>query len=471
MAVGATKAPKRKITGVYVHDPRFVGRWRAIAQQTEPPELASATVSFMRRRGRLPRHLASLPGCGATIYEAAGGCWGAGDFNYGWRDWVKIYSFGVAPSAETGGGAFDADERVEDKVEFVFEHVYFAGGLTLQETASATVYSEIVDVAYAAPIRCPGCAASSAETLWIYALMAGTVASPGQPPSVVYTVDGGKNWVDADLGIGSDAAVTFIDMSGHRLMVGFLDGYVRYATVDSKTGVPGAWATVSAGFVAGSGPRDAYVNGREIWLCGDGGYIYHTDDITAGVDSAESGGVTSSDLYRIHGSGNAIVAGGQGGAVICSLDGGLSWTTPTDLPSTSADVMAVWVTDEYLWWLGYQDGDGWYSVSMGEAWSSCCFPGPGSVNAVSDIVFVSAEIGWAAVRTPDRAVIYWTMDGGQSWGVGPRRLAELPTVERYSRLAFPRTRNLSVAANHLVVGGLHANGTDGVLILAKSAEM
>lgn len=465
------------VTGVYVHDPASVGRYKPIATQKEAPELPSATVNFLRRRGVLPRHLTTLGDCPATFYEVSGDCKDLSDFHYGWSDMVKVLSAGVATSADEGGSSFDSDEKIQDDIEFTFEVIYHIGKLTVSEKASTAVYSELVDAVFGSNDRCSDCGPANDGTKWLYALMKNTVASPGQAPSVVYTTDGGLT--RTDLAITSAASTDVpkaIGVVGNKLVVitytAASTGKIFYATINDKTGVPGTWTSTTSGLVSAKSPTDMYIESpRSIWICGDGGYIYHTDDVTQGVDVIVAGTLSSDNLARIDGYDDTIVAVGSNDAVLVSADRGENWSTSTTTPGL-AGLQALCVYDEDRWFVGDSSGDSSYTEDGGNTWTAMTLPGPSLLGSIRDIVFITDEVGFIAASTSaPAAVLFWTNNGGRSWATGEPRLKNIPTVDYFSRIVWPHVQNVNVAVNRIAMVGLHANGSDGVLSLAVSSEV
>ena len=142
--------------------------------------------------------------------------------------------------------------------------------------------------------------------------------SPTFQAEVLYSTDGGTTWTNVNItGLSASAVPSAIDIVGGYLvvLVNSADA-LYYATLDADTGAPGAWTAVTTGFVAAGSPNDLYVaSPTEVWIVGDGGYIYRSRDITAGVAAVVTGTLTSANYRRIHGMDSTIVAVGESGQV------------------------------------------------------------------------------------------------------------------------------------------------------------
>lgn len=477
MTIESTTVPRLGgVSPVIVHDPGSVGRWQTINTQREAPDLPSATVNFLQRRGVLPRHLTTLGDCPATFYEVSGDCKDLSDFNYGWSDKVKVLSAGVATSVDEGGSAFDSDEKVQDDVEFTFETVYHIGRLNVSDRASVTVYSELVDAVYGSNDRCADCGPANDGTKWVYALMKNTVASPGQAPSVVYTTDGGTTWTDDSIdGAASTDVPKAIGIAGNKLVVltyvAASTGAIFYATINDKTGVPGTWTKTTTGLVSAKAPTDMWIeSARSIWICGDGGYIYHSGDITTGVTAVIAGTLSTNNMARIDGFDDTVVAVGANDTILVSADRGENWSTATT-SSGLAGLQALCVYNEDRWFVGDSAGEVACTEDGGNTWATKTLPGPTALAAIRDVVFITDEVGWiAASSSSPAAVLFWTNNGGRSWGLGEPRLKNVPTVDYISRFAWPAVQNVNLAVNRLIMVGLAGNGSDGALLVASSTE-
>lgn len=454
---------------IRVHDPRRRGAYANIGSTVEAPDFDSGSISFMTKHGGIS-WLAGDLSCAQNFYELVGTCRRSDDFLNGWTDFVRVYSGAKANDRSyTGNTAFEDDDGSMTEIEFTYEGgIYDIGGLGFGEQGAVQVEREVVDVVFGSTIDCGNCGVTDDGTGRIYALTKSSGAgSPGTPAEVVYSADGGATWANTNItGLGGTVDPTAIAVVGNFLVV--LDtagnGYY-YAELNTLTGVPGTWTQVTSGFVASRQPTDIYVAGSsEIYFSGNGGYIYKSTDITAGVTAINAGAATTANLQRIHGQDETIVAVGDSGAIVVSTNRSATFATAA-LSPTSATVRALWVLDGYRWWIGTSGGKVYYTLTGGAAWIEQTF---GGAAVIDDIVFATDEVGYIAVRTATPAArLHTTYNGGAAWSssatAGNPRILNFPTFSRANRIAVPQDVPNVTAANNVILGGLSGGGVDGVL--------
>jgi hypothetical protein len=453
-------------------DPLARDRYQLIAQQISPPEIPKATISFARRRGGISWIVGDLS-CPVNFYEQALGCGVAGDFLYGWSDFLTIYSKGLAGARSSKSRSTRVDDNpLMDDVEFSFSAIYDIGGLSFREVAEAAVEREVVDVAFAPGVACSSCGTPSDGTTRLYALTASSGSgSPGTPAEVVWTVDGTTfNNVNIT-GLSGTVTPTGIDIVGNFVVVidTVNNGY-WYSEINRWTGAPTSWAFVSAGFVGGRPPTDIFVAGpNEVYFSARGGYVYRSRNIPFGVTPIHSGSATTANLTRIDGFGSTLVAVGESGTILRSMDRGSTWTTT--FSPTSGTLTTVQVLDQFLYWIGSGTGGVWWTGQGGQSWNLLTLP---SIQAVDDILFATDEVGYLLARAPNltTARLWTTFNGGADWSAsnieGNPRILNFPTFSRGTRLAAPRGVPEVTAANYLAVGGLSAVGVDGRLYIGSA---
>lgn len=474
MVMGDVKDPVRgKFTPVRVHDPRQRGAYRLVGMQTSMPDLTSNTVSFTRRHGGISWIAGDLT-CPNNYYELAGECRRPDDFNFGWSDFMTIYSYGMADDRTYKARASLSDDNMMmDDVNHIYAAVYDIGGMSFTDNITPTK-REAIDAVYGSTVNCGNCGPLDDGTQRIYVLCKSSGAgSPGIPAEVVYTTNHGQSWAAVNItGLAGTQDPTGIDVVGYFLVViDTLGGGYYYAPINPLTGVPGSWTNVTAGFQAGGAPTDIFVvSADEIYFCGNGGYIYRSTDITAGVVAISSASATSVNLTRIDGFEDTLVSVGASGVVIKSLNHGQTWATVTTFP-TSNTLRGVDVRDTYRFWVVGGGGGVWFTMDGGETWAN-----PQSsfqqAQLMDDVVFATDEIGYIIGRAPTltSARLWTTSNGGQSWVAsnvqpGNPRILNFPTYSRSNRIAVPQFTEPGVISNQLVLAGLNADGTNGNIIL------
>ncbi len=454
------------VTPEFAPDPRQPGKWRLIARSISPPDLASASLVMLEKHSGIPRQLQRI-GCKFNLYEPTGNCQDLSDFLRGWSDYVLVYSGALVNDKDLGTRTSrDSDAVIEDTLSLTLADVFPIGALAFGEKAAADVEREVIDVVYGTTVSCQ-CVEG---TEFIYAVETYAEGSPGLPSEVVFTVDGGDTWTNIGIdGMGATELALAIDIVGKYLIVLGEDNYY-WAEINYKTGIPGAFTQVNEGIVGAGSPTDIYVlSPREVFFCGDGGYVYKATDITAGMEAIDEGDATGEDLNRIDGVDETIVAVGDNGAVIKSSNRGRTFATTTESPA-DAILQALAVLDDDRYWVGTAAGEVWWTLDGGEIWTEFAFAGSGA-GAVRDIIFVNDEVGYIAHNTvAPLARIFSTWNGGVDWTNTDPRLLNLPVFDYAGRLAVPDA-DAGIAANNLAVAGLSGGGVDGILLLGIAGRI
>lgn len=464
------------VSPVNVYDPRSRKRYAQAAEAVDPPDFPTWDLRLYEKMGPLPKQFGRR-GCVYNAYSLTGKCNDPADFNRGWGGggYVLVFSRGQVTDVDLGTrSSFDSDEPLEATLSTTGRAVYGVGSLGFGEKAAAQANREVVDVVYGTQVQCSDCGEPNDGTKYAYAIAKSSGGgSPGLPSIVLYTVDSGATWTALDIdGIGASADATAIDIVGDKLVVLVTsESAYYYASINSLTGIPGTFTKVTTGFT--TQPNDLFVSSaREVWFCGQTGYIYFTDDITAGVVTKDAGAATTVSLKRIHGDGaQTIIAVGASGDVIRSINRGVSFTATTYNPSADTNT-AVWVFDQYFFYVGDDAGNVFYTVDGGESWTEIVITGS---TAVNDIVFATPEVGYIAyeVTSPaQRGYLLTTFCGGSLWTTESPRIVQLPTVDSINRIALPTTVvDPQTDANNILCACLADDGSDGLVLQGAASQV
>ncbi len=469
---GVSEQESGGVDPIRVPDPLRQGKYRLIGRKVTPADLAGSTIKMYERHGSIPRQLRGIS-CPLNVYEATGACGDLSNFLGGWSDYVLIYSQGNVTDKDLGDrSSFDADDAIEDSLSVVWADIYPVGSLGFGEQAATQVDREVVDIHYGGGEQCGDCGPTDDGTQKIYAITASSGAgSPGLPAELIYSIDGGANWSQASItGIGATADPVAIDIVGDKVVIltKETNGAIYYATL-SELGVPGTFTKVTTGFVATHAPNDIYVaNPREVYICGDLGYVYKTTDITAGVNVLNAGVATASNLLRIHGKDDCIVSSGASGAIIKSINRGVTFATMAVTPS-GLSIRALACLDARRCWVGTSDGRVFYTLNGGSSWTELTFTGYGT-GQVFDIQFATDEVGFISHSNATPTAALWcTWNGGKDWTNTTPRLANWPTFNRGTRVAIPRSAEAGIASNTIAIGGLAGGGVDGIILIGAAS--
>ena len=473
LMVGDISRPDRGgITALNVNDPYRRGLYRRTGFTIDAPDIPSNTITFRQFYNGVAWYKFRLD-CPINIYESEGLCHDPADFLNGWLT-MNILSQGLSTDRTMAGRTpFDESDVTTTDVGFSWTgDVYSIGGISVGEQGASDATTEVVDIVYGGYQNCANCGTPNDGTKWLYALQQTAGGSSEVNGKVLYNTNFGTGaWAASTItGLSVGSLVSALDIVGNYLvaLVPSEDAYF-ISLINSLTGVPGAWTKVSTGFVAAGTPNDLFVESpSRVYFVGDGGYVYVSTNIAAGVSVLNSGSATSQNLSRIHGDGGVLLAVGASGAVIKSTNKGAAWAlTTTQLSGT---LQAVAVRTQYSLWAGNSAGVVSYSDDQGETWSTLGGLPGAAATGVHDIVWASAEVGYiCASRTGPTAALFATFDGGRSWCEAPSsRLTNTPTFGRPNRLAFPHSPDIMVAANNIAIAGLSGGLTDGVILVGAA---
>ncbi len=457
------------LTPMYKRDPYGKG-WRLVAKSREAPDLPTATLTLNEKIGSVPRNLGTQ--CEFNLYVPVGACKVLSDPLNGW-DYLKILSGASAESLD--GGTIvtsDSSDALTDSYSLQLSAIYNIGQIRFGAVAAGQIDREVIDLVWAGTLECPGCGPGDTGAQRLYAVTVGSGAgSPGLPAEVIYVYfasDGSQTIYEYPLTfLSASEAPTFIDVMGSTLIVGSnAGGSIAYATIDPLTGQLGAFTEVLTGFVASRGPNDIYVaNNYEAFIVGDGGYIYRMTIPALGVTVLNAGATTTQNLTRIHGYGNTIVAVGATASstatILISNNNGRTWALAPSAPTTGT-LNAVQVISGNNYWIG--GASRWNTLNNGATWVEV--PSNG---AVTDILFVTNEIGYTLLTASGAAQIQATFDGGKNWASSTTtnsRIGQWPQTgfAQSGRVAAPINASVEESVGTLAVGGrVGAALTDGVL--------
>jgi photosystem II stability/assembly factor-like uncharacterized protein len=448
------------IEPIFVPDPRRPGLYKLAGRTVSAPELPTMTINWSMQWGGIPRPLLA-PGCEFNVITVYGRCSDLSDLYRGWDSMAMIFS-GMKFSGNMALGAqtaMNTDEALMIGTEATGVAIYPVGALSFGEEATTDVLSQVVSVVYGTDVQCNNCGNANDGSQFIYALTRNNVASPSSPAQLIYSLDGGASWsVSKITGIGSTAEPRYVRIAGNILFVGTNLATMFYTTLNTETGAPTTWNSVTqlTHF------EDAYVQSpTNIWFV-NGTSVYKTSDISVAAVEIDDGGV---NLFRIHGANKTIVAVGNAGEVRFSINNGVTWLT--GIAPAATNLRAISVVDDRNWFTGGANGQLYKTTDRGSNWQTSAIPGAGT-GSISAIVSATREVIWVA-RNNVSAFLVTTIDGGYTWidnTSGSARILNWPTFGSISCLAVPTTVSADVSANYVTVGGLATGGADGVLITA-----
>lgn len=464
MRAGKVTFDQGKNTSVFVPDPNQYGRFDIAGKVIGEPGLPQIDIDAYYTTD-LSELLKLVAGeCDHDIQLHFGLCKNPQDFNAGWDKIMVLEKARATNYSTTDMGALNPAHGgvVTETTKFEGQNLYEIKALSFLERAQAQVNDAVTTLTFCDSPSCGSCGVPSDGCQAIFGCTKSSGGSPGLLGSVVFSTDGGATWFNDPID-SMTAAHTPNDMIcvGQNIIIVSSDsGAIEWAdTTDVVAGIE-TWLEVTAGFVAGHGPKCIFsLNEVNTIMGGLGGYIYRTVDPTSGATSVLDAGVaTTQDLNSISAvDQDNIVIVGKGNAVVVTADGGVVWVSLTG-PAPGVELSAVWMQSLTEWWITGLDGNLYYTLNAGASWARKVFPGSGTGSAY-DIKFVTDSVGYMSHSTATpKGRILRTIDGGFSWYVLPESKGTMPSNRGFATIA------VCSDPNKVFAGGTGFNAIDGIIV-------
>lgn len=474
---GTTRPSIGGIDPINMFDPVNTQAYQTVGDTISEPKFPEATLMIHELKQGIP--LADiLGGCPINLYEVKGECADVSDFLKGWKGGnVRIYSLATVIDANPGDRTgMNKDDGLMHELKLSLRDNYVIGsmGFGEQSFASALTNQIATAVTYGNALICGNCGTPNDGTQFAYVAFQASTTSPGAKPQVGYTINGGSSWVLASV-TSAAVAENLVDIKtiGDKLVVlsktggGSSTSAIHYATVGA-TGAPGAWTKVTTGFVGGKPANEIFIlSNNEIFFVADGAYIYKSTDITAGVSVAATG-IGSGNITRIAGNNQVMVVADDNNGIYYSINRGRTWSASATTPGAGGNFTALEVIDSQKWWI-YDTANGVFSgtINGGASWVISNPAAP----TITDIMFVTAEVGFYTANLGGAGLIYGTFNGGVSWTNVTPRIDGLGTVASFNRIAAPQVGNTSLRANNALAVGAKTASTLGVVVQGSAAVL
>jgi hypothetical protein len=480
---GRTRAVRGGIENIPVYNPSGPG-YVNTGSMEKPPSFGEVTLELRETMTGLS--LAdTLEFCPTSIYEIAGGdCNIPSDHLLGYANLGKVSVYGdckVTDNIDNGDGmAFTDDNPLSAKIKFAVTGDQFAHGQEFfaslaTATASDLLTSLVTDCTYGNKTQCGNCGVPNDGTYLKYWSLRSTTTSPGGKPGIIYQLGTATPVYQSVTSAAIAEDLTFIGTVGPYLVVGSstaggagIGGY-HYATIGA-TGVPGTWTKVVTGFQSNKEPTDMLVlSDSEVYFSGNGGYIYKSVNIPAGVTTNNAGTATTANLSRIAGNRQLMVAVGATGTIIYSNNGAKSWASVPTTPSFSTPtVQGVDVIGINVIWVTTSTGRVFATQDAGNSWTETTFDSSSS-GSVTDVYFVNSHEGYFLHNTSGNVGrIFRTYNGGASWWNQSPAIESLGSYYALQRIAAPQQGNMTVRSNNVIVAGSDT-ATKGLLLSGTPA--
>lgn len=432
------------------------------------PDLSELTLWELWERGT--RTIASqlrANDCDYTIYVNISDCARPDVFS----DWQAVLIAYRSRRENTEWGDFnpqneDKEVRLSSPLKFIsLAEVY---PIKLAQKAASTVLAEILDVIYADQQSCGTCTPYSAGCEMKFALAKANPGSVGLSGQCIYTKDG-INYGSDDINSLLGQSGTSMQAVGNYLVVTQATGADQhhYALKSNVTDNPntGNWTAVSTGYQSGGGGLCSTVGDpARLFVGGEGGYIYATDDPTTDVTVIHNADITTENFNAIAVSGPNLIAVGDNATILVSSNvlGDLTAisfsaiTAPSSL--TGVDLTACWVWNATNFVIAGQ-GEYWYTVDGGDNWTQTGLP-RSDFTEITDIQFSPdmPAVGGMTANSATTGYLLRSIDGGRSWQYTAPAISQISgvTVASYNAVAL-------CGSNAIFTGGLKSGSTDGAL--------
>ena len=406
--------------------------------------------------------------CKFDIHLHYGRCDRPVNFNGGWEMGIIFERAGFTTKSSDDLTAMEASERAQILItgEFSARKMWVIKNMTVAEKAAAHVTREVVKILIADHPSCGDCGwLSDGNKRLIYVAKGSGAASPGLSAEVGISADTGATWDQHDITTlavdeqPSDAVV----VGDYLVIVSNDSNSIHFALLSDLD----SWTEITTGLVAAGRPNAIFrLSDSYVWIVGDAGYIYFSEDVIAGVevqeDGTASGGEALSDIHMS--STQEGVAVGAAGTVLVTRNGGIVWATAETSPTVDG-LNCVWARTPYQWLVGSNGGSMYYTKDGGVTWAEQSFPGSGT-GQVRDISFAeraSSPCGFMVhdLDTP-RGRIFRSIDGGNSWYVLPEGAGTIPANDRFNSVAA------GFGGNFVLAGGLGEDALDGIVVVGSA---
>lgn len=371
---------------------------------------------------------------------------------------------GTTNWSSTDLGALSSDDRatVDESVDLSARDIYEVIQVSLSSRGGDIVTNEVVDVVRCDSVSCGDCEEQSDGCSKFFAVTLNAGGSASTPADIVYTLDGGATWYAHDIEtLSSEDATGVFCLGSYVGVISDVAESISYALVSEFDGTTDPdFTEVGTGFVSGNGPLAVDTAGNKAFIVGDNGYIYVTEDVTAGVTVLDAGVLYSDNYNAVDAlSEEFAVAVGDGGRIVKTENGTL-WSAVEPSPvGVGVNLNTVLVLNKNTWFVGTSAGSLYYTVNGGTTWTAKSFNGSGA-GVVRDIKAASESVLYMShdTATPKGRILRST-NAGYDWVVMPEGSGILPANDRINALA-----TCSDNEDVLIGVGLADDGSDGFII-------
>jgi len=372
--------------------------------------------------------------CPASIFVMSQSC-GRRDVFLNYERVTLLRNGSITNEGLTGLAVADEENKAVSRQSFDFglEEVVRLYKLTAgRQVIGAT--GDLRAIHFCNPAICAGeCGPSAPVCTFGVAVGNSPAASVLLPGEVWITDDGGATWVQAaadpfaaDEDIAAGVCFQVARDTTRILVARGTTDVLNPAEVSYSDDEGATWTPVDVGSTDGQFVLDGeglfVLDQYNIWLATNDGYIYKSEDGGLSWTAQESGVLAATGWNAIEfvNEDDGWVVG-DNNEIAVTEDGGTTWTAVTGPAGKAADeieALAVVTTNRVF--IGFSDGQLWYTENKGEDWYRRPLPvAPSIINDigfrveddhVGFLVYTTAAMSGGALRT---------FDGGYTWETVP----------------------------------------------------
>jgi hypothetical protein len=462
--IDSLEKPLGDLTPIYRKDPTRPSAFQIIRKTRAAPELGSLTINeYIKRNTRSLLEQMRAQKCDYVLIVKIDSCGRPDNI----ASWDSVWVISGAQLTSLNAGTLqqrDSEEAVETSADLSIDDYERLFPVGFGEKADSVVLAEGVDVVYADQQSCGSCAPFSNGCQQFFVLTKANAGSPGLSSQIVFTTNGTTFDKDDVNSLAGASGVALQAVGTYLAVWSTTDNAHHYALKADVTTTPNTynWTRVSTGYVVAKAPTCAIaLSPSQVFIGGQGGYVYQATDITSGVTVLHDGSQTIETTNAIHATGQTLVTVHNNNKLLVSQNLGLTFTVETG-PNAGVNLTSVFVRGAKWFIVGDAQGKLWYTQDGGLTWTQTLLPDQGNLTRIDDIQFSPdfSEVGALAVRTSSAGYVYRTVTGGRIWANNE------PTI-RQASTAPANVNAVALCGVDAIAGtGKKVSSTDGVILVA-----
>lgn len=463
---GALSFDRGDKTRIFVPDDDQYGGFHSVSSFRGAPGNAEMTLTA-RHTMQISDMLKLATGdCEHDVQIHFGICTNPKEFNLGWQKVLVIAGWSPTNYSTDELGALGPDEQavVNEMLDIAGDSAYEIKALSFAAKAGSQVINEVMDIIFCDAQTCGLCGISSDGCQVILAVTKSTGDSPGLSGEVVYSIDGGTTWNDENvLAMPAGKNPRAIACFGSYAVIASSDDDAWYYSLmtDVLAGSEILWERSAFGIGASGGPLGMFsADASHLYSIGEVSRLYLMENLQDDATILHrSGDVTTELFLAIHGIDNQqFVISADNNVILVTRDGGTVLTLVTG-PEPAANLTAIWMVSDNVWWVGTDTANLYYTIDGGVNWVLKKFPGY-TFGGITDIKFSTPSVGYMThTNATPRGRILRTIDGGNSWLAMPQAPGQsLPTNTNLNKLAVCPDPNVVLAGGNATLDGIIVQG-------------